>query len=66
MAVKCPRMDRSVAGVLETLGKEMVHRQLHPHILQLLGYCRRPPALVYEFMENGDLESFLKSPDLRS
>ena len=44
----------------------MGHRQQHPHILQLLGYCRRPPALVYEFMENGDLESYLKSLELRS
>ena len=66
VAVKCPREDRSVGGVLETLSKEMVHRQQHPHILQLLGYCRHPPALLYEFMENGDLESYLKSPDLRS
>ena len=27
VAVKCPREDRSVGGVLETLSKEMVHRQ---------------------------------------
>ena len=27
VAVKCPRKDRSVAGVLETLSKELGHRQ---------------------------------------
>ena len=27
VAVKCPRKDRSVTGVLETLSKEMGHRQ---------------------------------------
>ena len=41
----------------------------HPHIVRLLGYCDEynpernlvEQVLVYEFMPNGDLESFIKN-----
>ena len=33
----------------------------HKNIVQLMGYCDRPPALIYEFMENGSLFHHLHS-----
>lgn len=31
----------------------------HPNILQLCGFCPKPPALVYEYMPNGSLFDWL-------
>lgn len=35
----------------------------HPNLVRILGYCRQPQALVYEWMAGGDLGALLKSPE---
>ena len=34
----------------------------HPNLVQLLGYCTQPQALVYEWVGGGDLKSILGDP----
>lgn len=60
VAIKCPRDDkqetRKLFAMTVAMQRELKNWQDHPHIVQLKGFCRMPPALVYEFMEGGDLE----------
>lgn len=39
----------------------LYHRFRHRNIVDLMGYSQRPPALVFEFMENGSLFHHLHS-----
>ena len=48
---------------LQDLEKEIALAQVHPHIVELLGYCKQPIALVYEFMGGGDLKQLLERTD---
>jgi serine/threonine protein kinase len=49
--------DREFRAEIETVGK--VH---HPHLVQLLGYCRTKEGklLVYEYFENGSLNRYMR------
>ena len=39
--------------------KEVELAKVHPHVVHVLGYCKRPPALLSEFMAGGDLQGVL-------
>lgn len=47
----------ALAGGCSQLQTEMaaLNRFRHPHVLQMLGYCVKPSAMVFEYMENGSL-----------
>ena len=34
---------------------QLLYRYRHSNLVDLMGYCVSPPALVYEFMEGGSL-----------
>ena len=51
---------------LRAVMKEVELAKAHPHLVQVLGYCKQPPALVSEFMAGGDLQKVLQSPEKRS
>lgn len=41
---------------LRSLQSEVDNAQRLPYFVRLLGCCLRPPALVFEYMEGGDLQ----------
>ena len=45
--------------VLQALMKKVELAKAHPHVVHVLGYCKRPPALLSEFMAGGDLQGVL-------
>ena len=49
--------EREFRAEIETVGKVN-----HPHLVQLLGYCRTKEGklLVYEYFENGSLNKFMR------
>ena len=49
---------------LQALMKEVELAKAHPHVVQVLGYCQQPPALVSEFMAGGDLQRVLDQPKI--
>ena len=49
---------------LQALMKEVELAKAHPHVVQVLGYCKQPPALVSEFMAGGDLQRVLDQPEV--
>ena len=51
---------------LQALMKEVELAKAHPHVVQVLGYCKQPPALVSEFMAGGDLQKVLDQPEILS
>ena len=38
----------------------------HQYLVSLKGYCPSKGALVYEFMEGGNLQQFIESPEMRA
>ena len=51
---------------LQALMKEVELAKAHPNVVQVLGYCLQPAALVSEFMAGGDLQSVLDKPEILS
>ena len=52
--------------IVKMLKTEQPKEGGHPHLVRCLGYCPDPPALIYEFMDGGDLQKVLNSKKLRS
>ena len=42
--------------------KEVKLAKAHPHVVEVLGYCKHPPAVVSEYMAGGDLQEALDLP----
>ena len=36
----------------------------HANIVEVLGYCELPVAMVYEYMAEGDLQKYIESGEL--
>ena len=44
---------------LQAMMKEVKLAKAHPHVVEVLGYCKHPPAVVSEYMAGGDLQGAL-------
>ena len=64
VVVKKPLPGACTDKDAEDLRKEMqfASDHPHPHVVELVGYCEQPMALVCEFMSGGDLQKVLDSP----
>ena len=47
---------------LQAMMKEVELAKAHPHVVEVLGYCKQPPAVVTEYMAGGDLQGALEQP----